>query len=54
MYTLCFLFAEKKVYELDNYKCVMSLDGHIGAVYTLAVMGNRFFSGSYDSTIKVI
>jgi hypothetical protein len=29
------------------------LGGHIGAVYSVCVIANRLFSGSYDSTIKV-
>lgn len=28
-------------------------EGHIGAVYALAVSGNRLYSGSFDSTIKM-
>jgi len=44
------------VYDLSNPTIktpVQSLAGHIGAVYSLCVFENRFFSGSYDSTIKV-
>ena len=51
--TLKWQKKNQKVYDLSTYKPLHSLEGHIGAVYTLAVWGNRFYSGSYDSTIKV-
>eukprot|EP00727_Mastigamoeba_balamuthi_P005283 m51a1_g14753 hypothetical protein (576) ;mRNA; f:325494-327461 len=39
--------------DIDKAEHVRRLAGHIGAVYSLGVSGKRFFSGSYDSTIKV-
>lgn len=45
---------QKQVYDLSTYKNTHSLEGHIGAVYTLAVSGNRFYSGSYDRFVCFI
>lgn len=30
-----------------------SLPGHAGAVYSIALHGNKLFSGSYDTSIRV-
>jgi WD40 repeat protein len=41
------------VWDLRTLECIRTLPGHTGAVYTLAIMGNKLFSGSYDATIRV-
>jgi WD40 repeat protein len=41
------------VADIEKAEQVRRLTGHVGAVYSLGISGNRIFSGSYDSTIKV-
>ena len=37
----------------SSYKCLKTLEGHQGIVLSLAVAGNRLFSGSQDCQILV-
>eukprot|EP00727_Mastigamoeba_balamuthi_P005428 m51a1_g1504 hypothetical protein (511) ;mRNA; f:373843-375876 len=39
--------------DVQNIEHARRLEGHIGAVYSITVLGRRFFSGSYDSSIKM-
>jgi WD40 repeat protein len=41
------------VWDLRTLDCIRALPGHTGAVYALAIVGNKLFSGSYDATIRV-
>jgi F-box/WD-40 domain protein 7 len=41
------------VWDLRTLDCIRTLPGHTGAVYALAIVGNKLFSGSYDATIRV-
>jgi E3 ubiquitin-protein ligase TRAF7 len=42
-----------KIWDLASSKCKATLQGHVGIVYVLQLMGNRIFSGSADKSIKV-
>jgi WD40 repeat protein len=41
------------VWDLRTLEEISTLHGHFGAVYALCVSGDRFFSASYDTTIRV-
>lgn len=42
-----------QVWDLATLTLVRTLTGHTDAVRALAVAGDRLFSGSYDSTVRV-
>jgi E3 ubiquitin-protein ligase TRAF7 len=55
-YLLCGTYENSiDVWNCETYDHVRRLEGHMGAVYSLAVCNNtrRFFTGSYDSTLKM-
>ena len=48
--------AVKGMFErlfFGTYKCLDKMEGHTSVVDCLAVYGNKLFSGSHDSTIRV-
>jgi WD40 repeat protein len=47
---LCVLFVINK---RSSHQRTFLFQGHSGAVYSLGISGQRMFSGSYDTTIRV-
>lgn len=50
-----FIFCVLDSLLAQNYKCIKTLIGHTGIVYSVAISpdGNKFISGSADGTIKI-
>jgi F-box/WD-40 domain protein 7 len=42
-----------RVWDIDSRRCEHVLEDHTRPVLSLAISGNRLYSGSYDFTIKV-
>jgi len=42
-----------KVWDTSSWQCKQNLEGHHGAVLSLAVSGDKLYSGSRDCTIKI-
>lgn len=42
-----------RVWDLGTKRCLQVLESHTRPVLSLAVCGNRLFSGSYDYSLRV-